>query len=59
MLSYRRDEAWPGENAFLEFIEGKKFDEKTILVIRDAFYNFYNTDHWRGILQWLMGLIFG
>ena len=59
MLSYKRYEAWPGENAFIEFIENKDFDEETLLIIRDAFYNYYNTDKWRGILQWLMGLIFG
>ncbi len=59
MLSYKREEAWPGENAFLEFIEGGKYDEQTSLLIRDAFSHSYNTDHWRGVLQWLTALTFG
>ena len=52
-------ENWPGENAFMSFIDGKDFDDKTIGLIKDCFRMYYGTEKWRGIIEWLLHILFG
>jgi hypothetical protein len=54
-------ENWCGEFAFAEFIRkaGCRFDSDTLAMIKDCFYNYYGTEDWRGIIEWLLHVLFG